>query len=60
MKVTVHYPNKEQDKRKLEQRVAIIHSEAVRDYILNQNCFKEEKQQLISHVTNIGRKGLGC
>lgn len=58
MKVIVHYPDKKQDKRKLEQQVAIIHIEAVRDYILNQNCFKEEKQRLIDHATNIGRKEL--
>lgn len=60
MKVIVHYPNKEQGKRKLEQQVAIIHSEAVRDYILSQNCFKEEKQRLINRATAIGQKGLDC
>ena len=60
MKVTVHYPNKEQNKRRLEQQVAIIHIEAVRDYILNQNCLKEEKQRLISHATYKGRKGHDC
>jgi glutaredoxin 2 len=50
IQVIVHYPQTEEGKRVLAQRVASVHADMVNQYIQKLNCPSEQKVQLLDAV----------
>lgn len=50
MNVIIHYPKTKQGIEELERKVASVHVEAVRNYIKQLPCPKEQKLELLESI----------
>ncbi|MFI3226024.1 MAG: hypothetical protein R3Y09_01330 [Clostridia bacterium] len=50
MKIFVHYPKTDADKKELQRKVAEVHADAVYRKVCSLNCSKEQKNLLIKAV----------
>lgn len=50
MNVIIHYPKTKQGIEELERKVASVHVEAVRSYIKQLPCPKEQKLKLLNAI----------
>ena len=50
MKVIIHYPKTEQGLRELQKRIALIHAEAVEQYLNKLPCSNQQKISLLKAV----------
>lgn len=50
MNVIIHYPKTKQGIEELERKVASVHVEAVRSYIKQLPCPKEQKLELLEAI----------
>lgn len=57
MEVFMHYPEAEEDKQVLRQKVSEVQAEAVAKYILRLTCPLEQKLKLLQAVQEKTRNG---
>lgn len=57
MEVFMHYPEAEEDKQALRQKVSEVQAEAVAKYILRLTCPLEQKLKLLQAVQEKMRNG---
>ena len=50
MNVIIHYPKTKQGIEELERKVASVHVEAIRNYIKQLPCPKEQKLELLNAI----------
>ena len=55
--VVVHYPQTEEGRRELAQRVANVHAETVLQTISKLNCTSEQKEKLLDAIIETVSKG---
>lgn len=51
MNIRVHYPQTEEGWKKLNERIATAHANAIVDYIDNLNCSHEKKVSLLQRAS---------
>ena len=56
MEVFVHYPKTEKDMKELGKRAAMVHAQAVTQYIERLPCPKEQKLKLYDEITKAYRE----
>lgn len=54
MEVFVYYPKANKDMKELEKRVAMVHAQAVIQYIQRMSCPQKQKLQLINALKKKG------
>ncbi len=54
MNIIVHHPKTPEAMRMLQQRVAVVHGEAVLQYIQKLHCPKEQKIQMVHALKKKG------
>ena len=52
VEIIVHYPGNEENIKELERKISEVHICAVKSYIKNLSCPKEQKMQLIDTILN--------
>jgi len=57
LEVFMHYPEAEEDKQALRQKVSEVQAEAVKKYISKLTCPLEQKRKLIQSIQNHTRNG---
>lgn len=57
MEVFMHYPEAEEDKQALRQKVSEVQAGAVAKYILRLTCPLEQKMELVQSIQNHTRNG---
>lgn len=58
MKVIVHSPLEESNRKNLAQQIASIHAQAIWDYIDKSSYLKNEKLKLFRQISDIASKDL--
>lgn len=56
MKVLVHHPQRVASVHELRQKVAVIHADAILQYIQQLSCPQEQKLKLIEIIKNLVTK----
>ncbi len=57
MEVFIHYPEAEEDKQALRQKVSEVQAEAVIKYISKLTCPLEQKRKLVQSIQDTTRNG---
>ncbi len=53
MNMIIHQPNTKEDRKELERKTAIFHSQAVLQYVQQLACPNDQKQALIEELYTI-------
>ncbi len=59
MHIFVHFPEDSEKKQELAENVALIHAQAVIDYIKAMSCPQEQKIKLIDSIVRIRKTKAG-
>ena len=50
MNIVIHYPAGADEKRELQKRISIVHSNAILKYIEKLSCPAEQKKEILSKL----------